>query len=95
MTEADMHPGFIERPMMEQLGKIVDSETLREVVPAHKFKPVNKVLTDDGKSYTINAQQAERVMNFVADVRMPYRRDIMYGMQNSKGFETLMKWVFK
>jgi len=91
----DLDPEFIERPIMEQLGKIVDSETLREVVRANKFKPVNKVLTDDGKEYMISAGQANRLMNFVAEMRMPYRYNVIRNIQNSNGFENLCKLVLK
>ena len=91
----DLDPEFIERPIMEQLGKIVDSETLREVVRANKFNPVNKVLTDDGKEYMISAGQANRLMNFVTEMRMPYRYNVIRNIQNSNGFENLCKLVLK
>lgn len=91
----DLDPDFEQRPVMEQLGKIVDSESLREIVPKNKFNPFNTVLTDDGGSYKLNASQAERLMNFVADLRMPYRYKVIRNIQLSNGFETLCQLVLK
>ena len=92
---SDLDPDFEQRPIMEQLGKIVDSETLREIVRADKFNPVNKVLTDDGKEYKINSRQAERLMKFVSDMRMPFRYNVIRNIQNSDGFENLCRLVLK
>jgi len=91
----DLDPDFEQRPIMEQLGKIVDSESLREIVPKNKFNPFNTVLTDDGRSYKLNASQAQRLMDFVADLRMPYRYKVIRNIQLSNGFETLCQLVLK
>ena len=92
---SDLDSDFIEKPIMEQLGKIIDSETAREFVPPDKFNPVNKVLTDDGVEYMLNSSQAEKLMDFIADMRMPYRFNVVRNIQNSNGFENLCKLVLK
>lgn len=92
---ADLHEGFTQLPVMEQLGKIMDSESCREFVCPTKFNPFNTVTTDDGEEFKLNASQAERLMKFVANIRMPYRRNLMYNIQNSEGFNTLCRVAFK
>jgi hypothetical protein len=92
---SDLHEGFIQKPVMEQLGKIVDSESLREYVCQSKFNPFDTVTTDDGKQFRLSAGQAQKLMNFVANTRMPYRRNMIYNIQDSFGFGNLLKLVLK
>ena len=80
---------------MEQLGKIVDSDTLREYVCPSKYNPFDTVTTDDGKKFRLTARQAQRLMDFVADTRMPYRRNMIYNIQDSFGFSNLLKLVLR
>lgn len=92
---ADLHEDFAQKPVMEQLGKIIDSETLREFVSPDKFNPFETVTTDDGRVFRLNARQAEKLMKFVANTRMPYRRNMIYNIQTSNGFQNLLKLVIK
>jgi len=67
-------PGFKNETMFNQLGKVLDSQ--------ENPKPLNTVITDDGKKFKVTADQA-RMLRMLAttdkvkpQVRMQFTKDI-------------------
>lgn len=64
--EEDYRPGFTQDNMINQLGKIIDSDDASKDVEAmkiKKFTPVTKVNTDDNKSYDVSPAEAKALKN--------------------------------
>jgi hypothetical protein len=67
-ADDDEHGGFSQKPMYDQLGKVLDS--------AGNPKPVDTVTTDDGKQHKVTPDQA-RILRMLAttDKVKPIVRD--------------------
>ena len=64
--DEDYRPGFTQDNMINQLGKIIDSDDASKDVEAmkiKKFTPVTKVKTDDNKSYDVSPAEAKALKN--------------------------------
>lgn len=90
-TEYDQE--FAERSMWDQLGKIIDSESARDVVPEHKFKPVTEVITDDGWVYEVSPIEAETIKQLVLAIKTKDRLEFLKMLQDSVGFEYILELV--
>lgn len=72
--DADLGTGFSKESMFDQLGKVLDS--------AGNPNPVKTVTTDDGKEFTVSADQAKMLRMFATtdkvkpNVRAQFIKDI-------------------
>lgn len=82
-----LDPEFVKESMYMQLGRIVDSESARAVVPAHKFKPVEFVTTDDGVKFKVTAKEAQFMREMIVKVPTVPRADLLKQIQNQAGFK--------
>jgi hypothetical protein len=95
--EMEFDPEFVQKSMIEQLGKITDSARVDVGidVPKKKFKPVNTVITDDGKKIRINAKEAQTIIDAVVNVPAPQRLDVLKKIQSSPGLKEVLEIVRK
>lgn len=91
--EMDFDPEFKNVSIMEQLGKIIDSESAREVVSPEKFKAVSSVVTDDGDIIDVTAEEAELVREAVLKVPVQKRLEAIKYLQTTKGLTATLKKV--
>jgi hypothetical protein len=84
---------FINMSMWDQLGKIEDSDSAREVVKPHKFKPINSVLTDDGVRIVVTPAECARIKNILCSLRTEYRGKILRDIQYSKPLNKLLEFI--
>ncbi len=82
---------FVEMSIWDQLGKIQDSDSAKEVVKPAKFKPVNSVVTDDGKEFVITPKEAAMIKDFLCGLRTAYRVRVLRDIQQSKGLTNLLR----
>ena len=73
----DEHGGFSQKPMYDQLGKVLDS--------AGNPNPVDTVTTDDGKEFKVSADQARviRMLMTTDKVKPMVRTQFQKDMQSS------------
>lgn len=86
-------PEFGQKNIIEQLSKIVDSESAREVVDPKKFKPVCSVITDDGDTIKVTPTEALVIRDAVLSVDVRERLDVIKDIQTTKGFTEILKQV--
>jgi hypothetical protein len=91
--EMDFDPEFKNTSLLEQLGKIIDSESAREVVDAERFNPVDTVTTDDGDVIKVTAEEAEVIRNAVLNVSAQKRLETIKNLQTTKGLTEVLKTV--
>jgi len=82
-----LDPEFTKESMYMQLGRIVDSESARSVVPANKFKPVEFVTTDDGVRFKVSAKEAQFMREMIVKVPTVPRADLLKQIQKQEGFK--------
>lgn len=92
-SDAEFDIEYKTMSMWDQLGKIQDSESAREVVKASKFKPVNTVTTDDGKTIIVTPYECQRIKDVLLQVRTPARSKILKQLQMSKGLTNMLKLI--
>ena len=80
-------PSFSEESMYMQLGRILDSESARSVVPAHKFKPIETVVTDGGKSFKVKHREALLMREMIVKVPTVERGELLKRIQTPEGFK--------
>jgi len=90
---ADFDVEYKTMAMWDQLGKIQDSESAREVVKPSKFKAVNTVTTDDGIRIAITPNECQRIKDVLLQVRTPARAKILKQLQMSKGLTNMLKLI--
>lgn len=101
----DFRPGFNQDNMMNQLGKIIDSEDAGKDAEAMKiknFKPVTSVKTDDGADVEISPAQAKALKQMFTmlpsqrggEEQSP-REKFQNAIQNSKGLENMLAFAAK
>lgn len=75
----DEHGGFSQKPIYDQLGKVLDS--------AGNPNPVDTVTTDDGKEHKVTADQARvlRMLMTTDKVKPMVRDKFIKDMQTSAG----------
>jgi uncharacterized Fe-S center protein len=88
--EMDFDPEFVSKPIMEQLGKILDSESAREVVDPAKFKPVNTVLTDDGHEIMVHPKEAKMIRDAVLNLDSKRRLEVLKQIQTTEGLTKVL-----
>lgn len=89
MEEAtyNLDPAFKKESVYMQLGRIIDSESVRDVVPAHKFKPVDSVITEEGKRFKVKPREAMFMREMIVKVPTVDRADLLKKIQTSEGFK--------
>jgi len=103
--EEDFRPGFSQDNMMNQLGKVIDSDDAGKDAEAMKiknFKPVTSVKTDDGKDMEISPAQAKALKQMWSmlpsqrggEEQSP-REKFQNAIQNSKGLENMLAFATK
>lgn len=70
-----------------QLGRILDSESARAVVPANKFNPVESIVTDEGKRFKVKAKEAAQLRETLLLIPTVIRADIFKKIQTAAGFK--------
>jgi len=93
MTELDYMPEYKKAPMWDQLGKIIDSESARDVVPEHMFKPMTKVVTDDGVEFNLDHIKAQMIKDVVVQYPTVMRKRVLDFIQTSEGFAKILEAV--
>lgn len=83
---------FKNKTVLDQFNKIVAGETCRDVVKASKFKPLTKVVTDDGDEIEVNAVEAAFMRNIVMGIDVRSRLDILKKIQTTKGLTKLLEY---
>jgi hypothetical protein len=99
----DYDEGFKEQPMFDQLARVMDSVDAGEVYNPigrvknyfRHFNPVDTVTTDDGWMYEVTPQEADEIRKLVLSIDSRKRGDVFKQMQNSKGFEFLLRFAQK
>lgn len=91
--EMDFDPEFKNASIMEQLAKIIDSESAREVVDPERFNPVDSVTTDDGDEIKVTASEAESIREAIFNVPTKDRLDAIKYAQSTKGLTDLLNSV--
>lgn len=79
--------GFKRESIYIQLGRILDSESARSVVPANKFKPVESVVTDDGKRFKVKAEEAKFMREKLMLIPTVTRAELLKQIQTAVGFK--------
>jgi uncharacterized Fe-S center protein len=91
--EMDFDPAFKNASMMEQLGKILDSESAREVVDPAKFKAVNTVITDDGHEIMVHPKEAKMIRDGIFNLDSPRRLEIIKQIQTTEGLTKVLDTI--
>jgi hypothetical protein len=83
----ELDPEFRKESMYMQLGRIVDSESARSVVPAKKFNPVEHVITEEGTKFKVSAKEAQFMREMIVKVPTVPRADLLKKIQTKNGFK--------
>lgn len=83
----ELDPEFRKESMYMQLGRIVDSESARSVVPAHKFNPVEYVTTEEGTKFKVSPKEAQLMREMIVKVPTVPRADLLKQIQTRNGFK--------
>lgn len=79
--------GFKRESVFIQLGRILDSESARAVVPANKFNPVESIVTDDGKRFKVKPEEALFMRTKLLQVPTVPRAELLKQIQTAVGFK--------
>ena len=108
MTDGDedeyaTKPGYEQDSMINQLGKVIDSDEAgkdAEDMKIKNFKPVTSVKTDDGKEVDISPAQAKalkKMMDMLPSNRggeeQSPREKFLDAIQNSEGLENMLDFA--
>lgn len=108
MTDGDedeyaTKPGYEQDSMINQLGKIIDSEEAgkdAEDMKIKNFKPVTSVKTDDGKEVKVSPEQAKalkKMMDMLPSNRggeeQSPREKFLDAIQNSEGLANMLDFA--
>ncbi len=108
MTDGDedeyaTKPGYDQDSMINQLGKVIDSEEAgkdAEDMKIKNFKPVTSVKTDDGKEVDVSPAQAKalkKMMDMLPTNRggeeQSPREKFLDAIQNSEGLENMLDFA--
>ena len=91
--EMDFAPSFEQMPMLEQLGRIIDSAEIADVVPENKYNPVCTVTTDQGDTISVHAKQAKIIRNMILDIPAKNRLDALKLIQTTEGLTKVLDQV--
>ena len=92
-------PGFKEKPMFDQLGKIIDSDEMSKDGDDIK-NPLNSVKTDDGEEVEVSVGEAKalkRMMEMLPSARMgeekSAREKFLDTIQQSEGLHSMIEFA--
>ena len=101
--EEDFKPGFTQDNMVNQLGKIADSEEASkdaEAMKVKKFKVADTVITDDGKKFKLSGAEANALLNMFnmlssqrAGEEESPREKFNRSIQQSKGLQNMLDFA--
>jgi len=101
--EEDFKPGFTQDNMVNQLGKIADSEEASkdaEAMKVKKFKVADTVITDDGKKFKLSGAEARaliKMFNMLSSQRAGEeespREKFNRSIQQSKGLQNMLDFA--
>lgn len=101
--EEDFKPGFTQDNMVNQLGKIADSEEASkdaEAMKVKKFKVADTVITDDGKKFKLSGAEANALLNMFnmlssqrAGEEESPREKFNRSIQKSKGLQSMLDFA--
>ena len=91
--EMDFDPEFKSVSIIEQLGKIIDSESAREVVDPERFNAVDSVTTDDGDTIKVTAKEATTIREMIGNVDVRDRLEVLKQLQTTKGLTEVLESV--
>jgi len=92
--DAEFGPGFKEKSVYDQLGKIIDSESIKDVVDADKYKPVQHIKTDDGDDIQVSVPEAMALRSLLHIIQKPQPKEkFLAKLQSTEGFGELKDLV--
>ena len=92
--EMEFDEGFKQDSIIEQLGKIIDSSRIDPKKDKIKnFKPLTKVVTDDGDKITVTAAEATLIRDRVLNIPTRDRLDALKQLQTTDGLNSLLKYI--
>ena len=101
--EEDFKPGFTQDNMVNQLGKIADSDEASkdaEAMKVKKFKVADTVITDDGKKFKLSGSEARaliKMFNMLSSQRAGEeespREKFNRSIQQSKGLQSMLDFA--
>jgi len=101
--EEDFKPGFTQDNMVNQLGKIADSDEASkdaEAMKVKKFKVADTVITDDGKKFKLSGAEANALLNMFnmlssqrAGEEESPREKFNRSIQQSKGLQSMLDFA--
>jgi len=101
--EEDFKPGFTQDNMVNQLGKIADSDEASkdaEAMKVKKFKVADTVITDDGKKFKLSGSEARaliKMFNMLSSQRAGEeespREKFNRSIQQSKGLQNMLDFA--
>ena len=92
--DAEFGPGFKEKSVYDQLGKIIDSESIKDVVDADKYKPVQHIKTDDGDDIKVSVPEAMALRSLLHIIQKPQPKEkFLAKLQSTEGFGKLKDLV--
>jgi len=92
--DAEFGPGFKEKSVYDQLGKIIDSESIKDVVDADKYKPVQHIKTDDGDDIQVSVPEAMALRSLLHIIEKPQPKEkFLAKLQSTEGFNELKDLV--
>lgn len=92
--DSEFGPGFKEKSVYDQLGKIIDSESIKDVVDADKYKPVEHIKTDDGDDIQVSVPEAMALRSLLHIIQKPQPKEkFLAKLQSTEGFGELKDLV--
>ena len=99
MEDMELDPGFVQDPMMEQLGRILDSKSCEEAYSAtgsnreyfKNFNQLDTVITDDGDTVTVTPETALKIREAVFMIPTQKRLDVLRYMQTTEGLQKVIE----
>ena len=92
--EFEFDNGFVNDPVFEQLGKVIDSASLKEEA-GKKYRPVNTVVTDDNTTFFVSSEEAFSIKKILLSFPAQVRGDVLKVAQSKEGFNILLKYSKK
>ena len=77
-------PALKKKVFMTQLGKVIDSESIKDVVDADKYKPVMHIKTDDGDEIEVTVPEAMALRSVLHILEKPIKEKFLAKLQSQK-----------
>ena len=92
--DSEFGPGFKEKSVYDQLGKVIDSESIKDVVDADKYKPVQHIKTDEGDDIQVSVPEAMALRSLLHIIQKPQPKEkFLAKLQSTEGFNELKDLV--